>query len=77
MVVIGRALRCIDDTVEIGMNIPVIGRKGDGNRLVFKCSLYSVCQIVSAWRLSDFFDGDVGGLGGRVEAVGCVITLSP
>ena len=40
------AICCIDDTVGIGMNIPVIGGKSDGNRLVVKCGLQFVYILV-------------------------------
>ena len=69
------AIGCIDDPVGIGMNIPIISRKSDGNRLVFKCGLHLVYSVVFR-SIYYIFDGDVGGLVVRVEALVWVFTLS-
>ena len=33
------AVFCIDDSTRVGVNIPVVGRKSDGKRLILNCKL--------------------------------------
>ena len=72
------AICCVNDTTRVGVNIFVICRNSDGKRLLLKYGLYLVdstskniayCELLA-------LDGDVGGLGGLVEAIGGVITIS-
>ena len=68
------AIVCVDDTARIGVNILVISRKNDGNRLLCNFGPSSERRVFKG--LTPILDGNVGGLGGRVETVGRVVTGS-
>ena len=69
-----KAIICIDDTTRVGVDILIIGCNSDGKRPFLKCLLQiSICT----WNnLFMAFDGNVGSLGSRVEAIGRVVTTN-
>ena len=64
------AIFCVNDTTRIGVDVLVVGRYSDGNGLLGNCSLHCVCLMEEALYPSVVLDGDFGGLGGLVKAVG-------
>ena len=72
----GRAVICINYTTLVGMDVLVVGRNTEGNRLFCKVSLQlsyvATKRKTKCITKASFiaFDFDVGGLGGRVQAIG-------